>query len=373
MQFSLTAEQVQFQDVVTRFLSDNADICELRRQIDSEVGYDREVWQRLYTELDLLGTHIPERYGGHGFGAVEFGIVMHAMGRFLYSGPFMASAVMASYAILNAGSEKQKGELLRKIVSGSLIAALALDDWTQPQEVGKQVRATRQGNGYSLSGCATILVEAGVPQLLVVAARTGDDALSFFALDAQVSGVTAHSLDTIDLTRRAARIDFNDAPADLLGSEGCADIDRLWDQLSVMLALEMIGGAEALFYSTIEYMNIRVQFGRVIGSFQALKHRCADLLVDLELARTASRYAGYCLVSESGEAYAPNMAKAMASDVYIKIAKAAIQLRGGIGFTWEDDTHLWFRRAKSSEVLLGSPYWHREKMMQRIEEQGSVS
>jgi len=368
---SLTEEQAQFQDVVTRFLAENADAARLRRQIDSEAGFDREVWQRLCRELGLPGTHIPEQYGGHGFGAVEFGIVMHALGRFLYSGPFMASAVMSAYAILNAGSEGQKSELLQKIASGSVIAALALDDWAHPDGVGKQVHADRQAGGHALSGSATTLLGAGVPQLLIVPARTGGSAPSLFAVDARSPGIEAVPRDTIDLTRRAARITFNAAPAELLGAEGGANIDRLWDQLCVSLALEMIGGAEQLFYSTIDYMKLRVQFGRVIGSFQALKHRCADLLVDLELARAASQHALQCVTRQGGDVYAPNMAKAMASEVYMKIAREAIQLRGGIGFTWEEDTHLWFRRAKSSEVLLGSPHWHRERMMQRIEEAAS--
>lgn len=371
MYLSLTEEQVRFQDVVTRFLSEYANTTRLRHQIDSAVGYDHGIWQRLCTELGLPATHIPEKYGGHGFGPIEFGIVMHAIGRFLYSGPFMASAVMAAYAILNAGSEKQKINLLQDIMSGSRIAALALDNWTRPDGVGKQVRAEYRPKGYSLTGRASIFVASGVAQLVIVAARSGQDSLSFFAVDMQASGIESRSLDTIDLSRRASRIEFNNAPAELLGAEGGAHITRLWDQLSVALALEMIGGADALFNSTIEYMKMRVQFGRVIGSFQALKHRCADLLMELELARASSQYALHSLTTGSGDIYAPNMAKAMASDIYVKIAKEAIQLRGGIGFTWEEDTHLWFRRAKSSEVLLGSPHWHRETMMQRIEKHAS--
>ena len=225
----LTEEQAQFRDVVARFLADNADTSRLRRQIESDVGYEQDVWRRLCAELGLAGTHIPEAYGGHGFGSVEFGIVMQAMGRFLYSGPFMASAVMAAYAILNSASEQQKSELLPDIISGSLIAALALDDWSKPAGVGTRVRAEYQADGYLLDGNAMTFVQAGVPQLIIVAARTSGDALSFFKVDARANGVETSSRETIDLTRRAAGITFDNAPAELLGTQGGADIDRLWD------------------------------------------------------------------------------------------------------------------------------------------------
>lgn len=367
MQLSLTEEQVQFQDVVTRFLAEKSDAAAVRRQIGSECGFDLAVWGRLCSDLGLPGTHIPEEYGGFGFGDVELGIVMQAMGRRLYTGPFLASAVMAAYAILNAASEEQKRRLLGEIANGSVIAALALDNWNCPEGVGNGVSAERNGQEYLLNGMATAFVDAKSANLLVVAARTTGGAVSLFVLDAKSTGVGARSLDAIDHSRRISRFDFSNAPAELLGAEGSAQLERLWDQMSVMLAFEMIGGAEELFYSTVDYTKIRVQFGRPIGSFQALKHRCADLLVDLELAKAAVQYAGQWLASGNGDAHAPNMAKAMASDVYVKVAHAAIQLRGGIGFTWEDDTHFWFKRAKSSEVLLGNSDWHRERMMQRIE------
>ena len=170
-------------------------------------------------------------------------------------------------------------------------------------------------------------------------------------------------------TRRASCIGvrFDQAPAALLGNEGQAHLDLLWDQMSTALAHEMIGGAEHLFETTVEYMKMRVQFGRAIGSFQALKHRCADLLLELEFAKAMTHAAALYLADGEGDAYSPNMAKSLASDAYMSIARQAIQLRGGIGFTWEEDTHLWFKRAKSSEVFLGTPNWHRERMMQRME------
>jgi len=179
-------------------------------------------------------------------------------------------------------------------------------------------------------------------------------------------GVSVVGLEVMDPTRKLSTVTLTDVPADLLG-DGTAHLDVLWDQLNTVLANEMIGGATRLFETTIDYMKLRVQFGRTIGSFQALKHRCADLLMELELARAAAYDAARALASDTGEPYAANMAKALAGDAYMAAAKAAIQLRGGIGFTWEEDTHLWFKRAKSSEVFLGTPVWHRERMVQKME------
>jgi alkylation response protein AidB-like acyl-CoA dehydrogenase len=231
--------------------------------------------------------------------------------------------------------------------------------------VGRSIRAA-DGNGSSrLTGTARIVVDAQVAHLLVVAASDGDR-VALYAVDPAAAGVTITPVQSIDATRKLSRVTFANAPAERLGDDP-VDLDALWDRLAVALAHEMIGGAQRLFDGTVEYLKIRVQFGRPIGSFQALKHRCADLLTELELAKAATYAAAQQLATGEGDPFAPNMAKAMASEAYMEIAKQAIQLRGGIGFTWEDDTHLWFKRAKSSEVFLGTPAWHRERMIQKLE------
>ena len=357
----MNEDQLQFKSVVARFLADKSPTTAVRELMASKQGYDEAVWRQLCSEVGLAGTHLPEAYGGFGFGPVELGISCQEMGRHLYCGPFFASAVMAAHAILNEGSEAQKTELLPGIADGTTIAALVLDDLSGWDAVGSSISA----DDGSLSGEAPIVVDAYCASVLVVAA--GDDnGVGLYLVDPGVAGVQIDPREALDPTRKICRVRMDRVPAERLGS-GAADLERLWDQLSTALAHEMIGGAEALFESTIEYMKMRVQFGRVIGSFQALKHRVADLLLELELARAATHEAARVLATGEGDPHAPNMAKAMAGDAYISVAKQAIQLRGGIGFTWEEDTHLWYKRAKASEVLLGTSNWHRERMVQRME------
>lgn len=361
MQTGFSADQEQFRDMVSRFLADKSPPTEVRRWMADARGYDPEVWTQLTQELGLAGTHLPEQFGGHGFGATELGIIVQEMGRHLYCGPFFASAVMAGYAILNSATADQRERLLPPLAAGDKVAALVLDDLSAPERVGRQLTCA---SGH-LSGTAPLVVDAHVADVLIVAA--GDVAgVSLYVVDPADAQIRPR--EVLDPTRKISSVTLKSAPAELLGTAGDAHLDRLWDQMSVALAHEMLGGAERLFETTIEYMKLRMQFGRLIGSFQALKHRAADLLLELELAKAMTHAAARYLDSGTGDAYAPNMAKAMMSEAYMSIARQAIQLRGGIGFTWEEDTHLWFKRAKASEVMLGLPDWHREQMVQRMTE-----
>ncbi len=328
----------------------------------SQAGYDKDVWRQLTQEVGLAGTHLPEAYGGYGFSAVELGIACQAMGRHLYCGPFFASAVMAAYAILDNGSDAQREALLPGIAAGTSIAALVLDDLSDPARVGERIQAGADG---TLTGTAELVVDAHAADLLIVAARHAQG-VGFYVVDPAQPGVQVTAQTCLDPTRKMAQVQLAGAQGERLGS-GAANLSLLWDQMCTALAHEMVGGAERLFETTVEYMKMRVQFGRVIGSFQALKHRCADLLLELELARAATHEAARFLATGAGDAFAPNLAKALASDAYICVAKQAIQLRGGIGFTWEEDTHLWYKRAKASEVFLGTSNWHREEMIRRME------
>jgi alkylation response protein AidB-like acyl-CoA dehydrogenase len=359
---ALSEDQQQFADVAERFFGDKSPPAAVRQLMASDVGYDADVWRQLAQEVGLTGTHLPEVYGGYGFSAVELGIACQAMGRHLYCGPFFASAVMAAHAILNAGTEAQKQAFLPGIADGTSIAALVLDDLSDPMSVGARVEARTDG---SISGMAELVADAHTADLLIVAARDAQG-VAFFAVDPARPGVQVTAQTCLDPTRRMAQVRLDGVQGERLGS-GVADMALLWDQMCTALAHEMVGGAERLFETTVEYMKMRVQFGRVIGSFQALKHRCADLLLELELARAATHEAARYLATGQGDAFAPNLAKALASDAYISIAKQAIQLRGGIGFTWEEDTHLWYKRAKASEVFLGTSNWHREEMIRRME------
>ena len=363
MQAELSKEQNLFREIVSRFFREASPPEAVRALMASERGYDQGVWQQL-AEAGFAGTHIPECHGGSGLGPIELGIVAQEAGRYLYCGPFFASSAMAGSAVLAAASEESKERFLPGIADGTTLATLVLDDLDQPERVGQAIAADDLGR---LSGEASIVVDAHVADQLIVIAAAGGD-LALYSLGAGEPGVSIERLESMDLTRKLSRVALDGASGDKLGELSQTSLGLIWDQLCTALAHEMIGGAYHLLESTVAYTKERYQFGRPIGSFQALKHRCADLLMELEVAKALTHHAARCLATGEGEPYAASMAKAAAGDAYMSAAKAAIQLRGGIGFTWEDDTHLWFKRAKSSEVLLGTPAMHRERMMVLLEE-----
>ena len=362
MTTEFSKEQQLFREVVARFLKDVSPTEAVRDQMASDRGYDPDVWKRLCDEAELAGTHIPEPYGGSGLGQVELGIVTEEMGRVLYCGPFFASSVMASTALLLAAEDGHKQALLPGIANGTTIATLVLDDLDEPGRLG---RALREADG-TLSGTAPLVVDAHVADVLIAVASDGNS-LGLYSVAPSGEGIQVSPVESLDATRKLSRVAFDGAAAQKLGQVDERTLGRIWDHLCVALAHEMIGGAQQMLESTVAYTKERVQFGRPIGSFQALKHRCADLLMEVQLARALTHHAARCLDTGEGEPYAASMAKAAASDAYMEAVRTGIQLRGGIGFTWEDDTHLWFKRAKSSEVFLGAPHRHRERMMTLLE------
>jgi alkylation response protein AidB-like acyl-CoA dehydrogenase len=373
MKFSFTDEQEQIRTVVRRFLAEQSPTTEIRRLMATDHGWERAGWQRLSGELGLTSVHIPEAYGGQGLGFVELAIVLEEMGRALLCAPYFASVVLAANAILNAGSEDQKHELLPGIAAGETVATLAFTEnngrW---DSAGVALTATPAGGSYRLSGVKSFVLDGHTADLIIVLARalgsSGDSGLSFFSVRGDAAGLDRRLLKSVDSTRKLARLTFANVHADLLGDAGAAAAPFVatLDQAAVCLANEMVGGADQLRQSALDYAMMRMQFGRPIASFQAIKHKCADMLVEVELAKSAA----YC----AAEAAAENdpelpalacLAKACAADAFMQTARETIQLHGGIGFTWDNDTHLWFKRAKSSEVFLGSPSYHRELLMQR--------
>jgi alkylation response protein AidB-like acyl-CoA dehydrogenase len=373
IQFAFTDEQEQFRSALRRFLNDKSPTTEVRRLMATAQGYDPEVWRQLSEELALPGIHIPEQYGGAGFGMVELCIVTEELGRALFCGPYFSSTVLAANAILNAGTEAQKSSLLPDLASGARLATLAVTELNGRWEPSKiELVATRVADGYRLDGVKSYVVDGHLADLLIVAGRVpasaGDEGLALFTLGADSGGVERRPLASMDATRKLARIDFRGAHADLLGNldDGAKSLIRTLDQAAIALANEMMGGAQALLDSAVDYAKVRVQFGRTIGSFQAIKHKCADMLLDVELAKSAAYYAAQAAAVDDPEWPAlACLAKAAASETYMRSAAECIQIHGGIGFTWDNDTHLWFKRAKSSEVFLGQPNYHRELLMQR--------
>jgi alkylation response protein AidB-like acyl-CoA dehydrogenase len=373
IQFAFTDEQEEFRAAIRRFLQEKSPPTEVRRLMETAEGYDPEIWRQLSEQLALPGIHIPEPYGGAGFGMIELCIVTEEMGRALLCAPYFSTTVLATNAILNAGTEAQQASLLPELASGMRLAALAVTEpngqW-DPQAI--ELVATPVADGYLLEGAKSYVVDGHVADLLIVAGRVpgtaGDEGLALFTVTADASGIDRRLLESMDPTRKIARIDFHGVHAQLLGTvnDGEKPIVRTLDQAAIALANEMVGGAQTLFDSAVNYTKLRVQFGRTIGSFQAIKHKCADMLLEMELAKSAAYYAAQATAADDPEWPAlACLTKAAASEMYLHIATECIQIHGGIGFTWDNDTHLWFKRAKSSEVFLGQPYYHRERLLQR--------
>lgn len=373
MKFSFTDEQAEFRSVLRRFLEDKSPTTEVRRLMETDGGCDPDVWRQLSQELGLTGIHIPEAYGGQGFGVSELAIAVEEMGRSLLCAPFFGSTVMAATAILKAGTEDQKKALLPGIASGETIATLALaeagGEWITDSVA---MTAANQGDVYRLNGTKSFVLDGHTAGLIIVAARSegssGASGVSLFTVAGDAPGLDRTLLKSADPTRKIARITFSDVEAKLLGTEGAAvgAIKDTLDVAAICLANEMAGGADRLLEDAIEYAKMRVQFGRAIASFQSLKHKAADMLMEVELAKSAAYYAAAAV--DDGDDDVPAMAslaKAAAADTYIQTAIHAVQIHGGIGFTWDNDTHLWFKRAKSSEVFLGGSAYHRERLMQQ--------
>ena len=381
IQFHFTEEQRQFRDMLRRFMAEASPSSEVRRLMDTELGFDPAVWRRMADELGLAGLMIPERYGGSGFGLVELGLAMEEMGRVLLCAPYLASAVLAANALCRVGSEAQKQRWLPGIACGETLAALAFaEPGDQPGAESVAMNAVDLDGGYSLTGRKDHVVDGCNADLLVVAARTGRQdglaGLSLFAVSGDAPGVGRRRLKVLDPTRQLAQLEFEGAPAELLGDPGGAGpaLAETLDIGAIALANEMAGGAQRLLEDTLDYTKLRMQFGRAIASFQAIKHRCAELLLQVELLKSAAYHAAQVADANPDElAYEASLAKAAASEAYLQTAIEAIQLHGGIGFTWDQDTQLWYKRAKSSEVLLGDPAWHRERMMRYLEHRASKS
>ncbi|MEE4299901.1 MAG: acyl-CoA dehydrogenase family protein [Pseudomonadales bacterium] len=359
---SFSAEQQQFREVVARFLRERQPQERLRALLDSGASHDEDVWQALATELGVTALNVPEVHGGGGFGPVELGIVLEEMGRHHFCGPFLSSTVMAGSA-LHGTDEATQAEYFPGMADGSTIAALVLDALDTPEALGRRVRA--HADATTLDGLAPIVLGAEGATLFLVLAGGDAGGLGLYAVDP--GDVRTERLDSLDPLRPLARVQFRATPARRIGTFSPAALTRLWDTLSILLAHELVGAAEALLHSTVEYMELRVQFGRPIASFQALKHRCADLLTEIELAKALTREGARVLTTAEPTTEIASMAKAMAADAAMSAARAAIQLRGGIGFTWENETHLYYRRIKSSEVLFGTPQRHRERLIAHYE------
>jgi alkylation response protein AidB-like acyl-CoA dehydrogenase len=369
MNFGFSEEQEELRKMVKRFLEDKSPESEVRRLMATPEGYDPGVWKLMADELALQGLGIPEEFGGQGFGPVELYVVFEEMGAALLCAPYFATVALASNALLNCGDHDAQQRYLPGIAAGTTIATLAMNDESGSWDLEKTgVTATKSGDGYQLSGVKSYVIDGNTASLVLVTATT-NDGLSLFAVEAGAAGLTATALSTMDQTRKQSRLVFENVPATLIGTSGGAlsGLERTLQVAAAALAAEQVGGAQRVLNNAVEYAKNRVQFGRPIGSFQAIKHKCADMLLDVESAKSAAYYAAWAAQEDNEELpIAASLAKSFCSEAYFHCAAENIQIHGGIGFTWEHHAHLYFKRAKSSELLLGDPSYHRELLAQRL-------
>ncbi len=356
------------------------------------LGYDPAVWTEMGGALGLQGLAIPEAYGGSGFGWVELCVVFEEMGRVLLCAPYFATVALAASAVLTSGDLAAMTDLLPGIASGEVVATLALTEADGRPGLGsiRTLGSPRSDGSWALDGEKCFVVDGAVASMILVAART-EAGLSLFAVRGDAPGLTRQPMVTMDQTRHQARLGFEGTPARLVGVDGAAagGLSRTLELGAVALAAEQVGGAQRCLDMAVDYAKVRVQFGRPIGSFQAIKHRLADMMVEVEQARSAAYMAAWVaardwaadldrtVVLDSGGpgsgdlssmelCLVASVAKAYCSDAYFRAAEGCIQVHGGIGFTWEHDAHLYFKRAKSSQLTLGDPTYHMELLAQRM-------
>ena len=369
MNFGFSEEQEELRKMVKRFLDEKSPEVEVRRLMATSEGYDPAVWQQMAGELALQGLGIPEEYGGQGFGPVELYVVFEEMGAALFCSPYFSTVALAANAVLRVGTDEDKMNYLPGIASGETIATLALTDDAGAWDLTTtSTTAQASSGGFVVNGVRNYVTDGSLASIIFVPAITAKG-LSMFAVKGEGEGVTREQLLTMDQTRKQSRIVFTNAPASLVGVEGAAlgGLETTLQVAITALAAEQVGGAQRVLDNAVDYAKTRVQFGRPIGSFQAIKHKCADMLLDVESAKSAAYYAAWAAQELNDELpIAASLAKSFCSEAYFHCAAENIQIHGGIGFTWEHHAHLYFKRAKSSELLFGDPAYHRELLAQRL-------
>lgn len=379
MDFGFSEEQDMLRQSARDFLAENCPIALVRQLMEDERGYKPELWKAM-ADLGWLGLAFPEAYGGQGLGFVDLTVILEEMGAALLPSPFFSSVLLAGQTILLGGSEAQKHAYLPKIADGSLLATLALTETSarfDAQGVA-DVKAVSTGDGFSISGTKLFVPDAHVADVLVVAARTkasGDKSygISLFLVDRTSPGVSTTVLKTMDQTRKQCEVVFDNVVVGRDRLVGMLDmgwpvLQKVLNIATAALCAEMVGGAQRVLDISVAYAKERVQFGRPIGSFQAIKHKCAEMMLQVESAKSAAYYAAWAVDEDGAETpLAVSMAKAYCSDAYRYTAGEGIQVHGGIGFTWEHDMHLYFKRAKYSEFTFGDATHHRELVAQEIQ------
>jgi alkylation response protein AidB-like acyl-CoA dehydrogenase len=363
-------EHTELRATLRRFFETRSPEAAVRKAIDSKPGYDTELWRQMADQMGLQGLGLPENYGGSGFGAHETTIVFEELGRALVPSPFFPTIALAAQLLLAVGDEEPNKKYLPGIARGDLLATVAIAEPNGSWDCRdtSDVTAVERDGQWWLSGEKSTVLSADVAGLILVV-TVEDGAASVYAVDPAAHGVTVVALSALDLTRRQSKVRFDSAPATLIGRRGqAADaFAAMLDRAAVALAAEQAGAAGHLMQLSVDYAKVRHQFGKPIGAFQAIKHKLADMAFDVERMDSIVRHAATAAAIDSPELpVIASTAKVFCSEAFFRVAAEAIQVHGGIGFTWEHQAHLYFRRAKSSEYLLGSPVRHREALLQRL-------
>ena len=374
-EFTFSDEQQQLRGAVRKFCAENFAEPTVRRLMESDVTYDPAVWNRLGAELGVLGMSVPEADGGVGGSLVDQAVAVEEFGAALGCGPLFGTVYLAIPALVACAGSPARDELLAALVEGQRTAAFAVNDYAgafDPERIG--VTATPDGDGYTLTGTVDRVVDGTSADVLLVAAKASDG-VGLYAVATKHQAAQRTGLVTMDLTRPQAGVVFSAAPAQLLA--GPADAERVITHAlqvgSALLAIEQVGAAQHLLDLSVDYAKSRLQFGRQIGSFQAVKHKLADMLVDLEHARSTAYHAVWALTDGSDDpALAVSIAQATCSAAFSRIAADTIQVHGGIGFTWEHQAHLYFKRAATDAALLGSAEQHRTRVAELVLDSATV-
>lgn len=367
MDLVFSPEQEEFRATVRRFLSDKSPMSEVRRLMETEEGFDQAVWSQMVSQLGITAVMIPERFGGFGLGQVEAGIIFEELGRCLACLPYFSTVGMGVSILLASGDEEVCKMLLPGVVDG--VTRLGLCVWEAGNNWDIEGLTTAASQDTRITGRKTYVIDGLTATQLLLLGNDGDGQKSLYLIDADSPTLYKSSLSTLDLTRKLAEISFNATPARLVGEKGmgASYYFQMLNRALISMASEQVGSAQAILDMAVSYSLNRRQFGRPVGSFQAIKHKCADMLVEIESAKSASYYASWVADNDqSNLEIAAYTAKSYCSTVLSRTAEENIQIHGGIGFTWEHDAHLYLKRAKSSEQIFGTPAEFRDRLGDRL-------
>ncbi|HZR85606.1 MAG TPA: acyl-CoA dehydrogenase family protein [Bradyrhizobium sp.] len=375
MNFDFSDEQKQLRDEARKFLNEKCPPKAVRAVLDGKAAYDRELWQGL-AEMGFLGVAIPESYGGAGAGHLELCVIAEEMGRALAPVPFSSTVYLAAEALLIAGSEAQKQKWLPRIAKGEAIGTLALFEG-KGNPSPQAIKLAASGN--TLTGVKVPVADGAIADFAIVAARTAssgrDSDVSLYLVEFKSNGVEAKPLSNIDPTRGQAEITFSNTKGELLGQsgDGWSILTQVLDRAAVLMAFEQVGGADRALEMGRDYALDRIAFGRPIGSFQAVKHMLADMYVSATLARSNSYYGAWALSTDSSELpEAAASARISATQAFQHCAKNNIQVHGGMGFTWEFDCHMFYRRANATALGLGSLSYWEDQLIDRMRKKNAA-